>query len=241
MTLSSQCKTRIKTLKKELDLGEKFHIKDLGLFRYFLGISVEQVEEGVWIGQPNYTRELLRRYGMEECKPVGTPMNTSQQLTQAKDGEESVDRTRYQSLIGSVMYLSVCTRPDITYSVSNLAKFSQHPTEEHWTGAKRLLRYLKRTANLRILYTRKKAGELRGYTDADWGGDQDSRRSTSGYVFLRAGGAVSWKSRKQQTVALSTAEAEYVAASAAAQEAIWLRKLLTDLGHPSWKKIISQL
>ncbi len=129
--------------------------------------------------------------------------------------------------------MSICTRPDITYSltVSNLARFSQHPTREHWTGVKRLLRYLKRTADLGILYTREKSGELRGYTDSDWGGDQDSRRSTSGYVFLRAGGAVSWKSRKQQTVALSTAEAEYVAASAAAQESIWLRKLLTDLGR----------
>ena len=125
--------------------------------------------------------------------------------------------------------LSICTRPDITYSVSNLARFSQHPTREHWTGVKRLLRYLKGTADLGILYTREKSGELRGYTDADWGGDQDSRISTSGYVFLRAGGAVSWKSRKQQTVALSTAEAEYVAASAAAQEAIWL--LLTWVVH----------
>ncbi len=139
---------------------------------------------------------------MEDCKPVSTPVSVGQQLIQAKDGEELVDQTRYQSLIGSLMYLSICTRPDITYSVSNLARFSQHPTREHWTGVKRLLRYLKGTADLGILYTREKSGELRGFTDADWGEDQDSRRSTSGCVFLRARGAVSWKSRKQQTVLL---------------------------------------
>ena len=136
-TIASRNEGTIKTLKKQL--SKKFNIKDLGLLKYFLGISVDQEEGKVWIGQPNYTRQLLKKYGMEDCKPVSTPVASGQQLIQAKDDEKSVDQTRYQSLIGSLMYLSICTRPDITYSVSNLARFSQHPTGEHWTGIKRLL------------------------------------------------------------------------------------------------------
>ncbi len=107
MVLASRSKGMIKTLKKQL--SEKFNIKDLGLLKYFLGISVDQAGEKTWIGQPNYTRKLLKKYiyGMEDCKPVSTPVSVGQQLIQAKDGEKLVDQTRYQSLIGSLMYLHV--------------------------------------------------------------------------------------------------------------------------------------
>ena len=140
-----------------------------------------------------------------------------------------VDPTTYQSIIGGLMYAATATRPDISYSVSMLSKFNSSPSEAHLTAAKRIIRYLKGTVNLGLKYCKSEEGQLIGYADADWAGDLDDRHSTSGNVFLMAGGAISWMSKKQATVALSTSEAEYVALSSATQEAVWLRRLLTDL------------
>ena len=166
---------------------------------------------------------------MQDCKPVGTPVNISSKLVKATDDDDCIDQKKYQSAIGSLMYLSVSSRPDISYAVSSLAQFSSHPTKEHWTALKRLLRYLKGTPNHGILYTKDGANTCTGYTDADWGGDVNDRKSTSGYLFLLSGGAVSWKSQKQRCVALSTAEAEYVAMASAAQESVWLKQLMGEL------------
>ena len=127
------------------------------------------------------------------------------------------------------MYLSVCTQPDIAYAVNSLARFTSNPTNDHWTALKRLLRYLMGTQKLGILFTKDGSNTCIGYTDADWAGDLVDRKSTSGYIFLLSGGAISWKSQKQRCVALSTAEAEYVAMSSAAQESVWLRKLIAEL------------
>ena len=145
----------------------------------------------------------------------------------ANEDEEALDQPLYQSVVGSLMYLATCTRPDIAYAVGMLARFSSKPNQSHWTAAKR---YLRGTVNFGILY-RGESGVL-GYSDADWAGDADDRKSTSGYMFLIAGGPVSWKSRKQSTVALSTAEAEYVALSTAVQECMWMQRLLSELGNP---------
>ena len=128
------------------------------------------------------------------------------------------------------MYLSICTRPNIAYAVSYLARFSSKPNKSHWTAAKRVLRYLKGTADHGIVFTKSESDECVGFSDADWAGDQQDRKSTSGYLFQLAGGPVSWKSQRQGCVALSTAEAEYMALSFAAQETVWLRKLLTEFG-----------
>ena len=148
----------------------------------------------------------------------------------ALETEEAFDQQLYQSVVGSLMYLATCTRPDIAYAVGMLARFASKPNRSHWTAAKRVLRYLRGTDNLGILY--KGESEIQGYSDADWVGDTDDRKSTSGYFFLIAKGPVSWKSRKQSTVALSTAEAEYVALSAAIQECMWIQRLLSELGNP---------
>ena len=131
------------------------------------------------------------------------------------------------------MYLSICTRPDIAYAVSNLAKFTSKPTNAHWTALKRVLRYLKGTVDYGIQYTRGESGECIGYSDADWAGDINDRRSTSGYLFMISGGAVTWRSKKQGCVALSTAEAEYMALASTAQESVWLRMLTAQLGSSS--------
>ena len=120
---------------------------------------------------------------MQDSKPVSTPADPSQKLVKAADGEECINQQQYQSIIGSLMYLSVSSRPDITYSVSTLARFSSQPNNQHWTALKRVLRYLKGTVNYGITYTRKNSKECIGYSDADWAGDLDNRRSTSGVHF----------------------------------------------------------
>ncbi len=215
-------------------LSRKFEIKDLGKLNYFLGVKVEQREDdSTWIGQPAYTKNLLETFGMQDSKPVSTPVDTSTKLTKATDDDNCIDQQKYQSAIGSLMYLSVSTRPDISYAVSNLARYSSKPKRDHWTALKHLLRYLKGTPKHGILYTKNGSNTCVGYTDADWAGDVNDRKSTSGYVFLVSGGAISWKSQKQRCVALSTAEAEYIAMASAAQESVWLRQLIAELTNSS--------
>ena len=121
------------------------------------------------------------------------------------------------------------TRPDITYAVSNVAKFCANPAKEHWTAVERIMRYLVGTMYLALLYRKNELKSCVGFSDADWAGDLDERKSTSGYIFQLSGAAISWRSKKQAYVALSTAEAEYIALASAAQEAVWVQQLLTDL------------
>ena len=157
-------------------------------------------------------------------KAVETPVDVGTKLEKATSEEGSIDQQLYQSAVGSLMYLSVSTRPDIAFAVGSLARFSTKPTKVHWTALKRVFRYLRGTINLGILYSQKGLQECVGFSDADWAGDVNDRKSTSGYLFLISGGAVTWKSRKQGCVAL------YIALSCAAQESMWLRQLLSDLG-----------
>ena len=145
----------------------------------------------------------------------------------------------YQALVGSLLYLSTKTRPDIAFAVSSAAWFCTSPTKEHWTVVKRILRYLNGTRQFGLLYkANTSSDEIAGFSDSDWAGDVGDRRSTSGYVFLLGGAAVSWKSTKQTTVALSTAEAEYIALSSASQEAIWLQQLISDLSKKAFHEMI---
>ncbi len=215
-------------------LSQKFELKDLGSLRYFLGMSITQDSdsESIVINQPAYTKKLLENFGIQECKPVATPVSSSSKLIKATESDECVDKTKYQSAVGSLMYLAVCTRPDISFAVNSLAKFNSKPTKDHWSALKHVLRYLQGTKNVGICYS-KDSGDIIGYTDADWAGDLDDRKSTSGYLFMLCDGAVSWKSQKQRCVALSTAEAEYVAMSAAVQESVWLHQLISELTDSS--------
>ena len=230
--LASRTLERVTEVKEAL--SQKFDIKDMGKLHFFLGMQVMQDKKtgDTWVGQPAYTENLLAKCGMQDSKPVSTPADPSQKLVKATDGEESVNQQQFQSIIGCLMYLSVSTRPDITYSISTLAKFTSNPNQQHWTALKRVLRYLKGTVNYGLMYSSKTSKECVGYSDADWAGDLDDRKSTSGYLFQISGGAVTWRSKKQSCVALSTAEAEYMALSSAAQEAVWLRQLTTELGSP---------
>ena len=214
-------------------LSTKFEIKDMGELHYFLGVSVHRNREknSVWIGQPAYTASIIEKYGMKDAKPIATPVNTSIKLIKAKEGDELADMALYQSAVGSLQYLATMTRPDISFAVSNVGKFSSQPTKEHWTAVKRIIRYLKGTQDYGLLYMRDStvSDVFVGYSDSDFGGDSDDRRSTSGYIFQIGGAGISWRSKKQTCVALSTAEAEYIALSHATQEAVWLRQLASDL------------
>ena len=182
----------------------------------------------IWIGQPNFTKELLKKFQKAESKQVDTPSDPSMKLTKKTESEEEFDKVKYQSAVGSLLYLSTRSRPDIAFAVGNAARYCAQPTQLHWSAVKRILRYLKGTTHLGLMY-RPDNSTLVGYSDADWAGDTNDRKSTSGYVFMMSGSAISWRSKKQSSVALSTAEAEYIALSSATQEAMWLRQLLSSL------------
>ncbi|UYV63998.1 hypothetical protein LAZ67_2006285 [Cordylochernes scorpioides] len=210
-----------------------FKIKDLGGINCCLGIRIQMKEDGlISIDQERDIEELLAKYRMKEAKPISTPMDSNSKLTKISsiEGEnEPVKKVEYQSLIGSLIYLSVSTRPDIAYAVSALGQFSNDPRRQHWNAAKRVLRYLKGTSCLRITY-RKSNEALHGYVDADWGGNLVDRKSHTGIVYFLARGPIAWESKKQQTVTLSSTESEYIALCKAGKAAVYLRALLDEMG-----------
>ena len=214
--------------------GKRFNVQDLGPVSWLLGMTVERDRAAgvLKVGQRQYILDMLERFNMSDCKPVSTPMTVGA-LSEATASEVLSPDVPYQSLIGSLLYASVSTRPDITMAVSHLSRYMARPSTVHWEQAKRVLRYLQGTLDWQLVYG---AGEstatLTGYSDADFAGDADGRRSRTAFVFLLNGAAVSWKSQRQPTVALSTAEAEYMALTAATQEAVFLRQLLQEMGQP---------
>jgi hypothetical protein len=166
---------------------------------------------------------------MDGCNPVSTPLETGRQFNKFRDGDVSFDKQLYQQAIGCLTYVSTSTRPDIAAAVGTLSQHMAQPSVDHWSGVKRILRYIKGTLNFGLKFSAS-GGALTGFSDADWAGDPDTRRSTSGYVFQIGKCAVSWSSKKQNSVARSSTEAEYVALSLAAQEAVWLRRLMSSVG-----------
>ena len=209
--------------------AQKFSVKDMGQLHYFLGVRIIQTTNSVWLSQEKYCNNILERYGMSNCAPVATPMETSAKPLKAHDSSKICDQRLYQSVIGSLLYLAGATRPDLSQSVHKLAQYSSCPTTEHWSLVKRILRYVKGTVDVGLLFKCHSNSSLAVYADSDYAGDLSDRKSTSGYVLLKNGAAISWKSKKQSVVAQSTAEAEYVALFFAVQETIWIRRMLHDL------------
>ena len=209
-----------------------FEARDLGEAQTYLGMLIERdrTRQSLKLSQQRMTTQLLSKYQMQDAKPKSVPLTASTKLT--KDEGEPLDKHKYgySQLIGSLMYLAVCTRPDIAQAVGALARYMTTPTTIHWAAALGVLRYLAGTRGQGICFGRgNSSDQLLGYCDSDYAGDLDTRRSTTGYVFILNGGAITWSSRRQQTVAASTTEAEYMAAAAATKEALWLRKLINDL------------
>jgi hypothetical protein len=217
----------ILTFKEEMK--RQFEMTDLGLMNFFLGMEVDQGEDGIFISQSKYAREILKRFKMEGCKPVSTPLVLNEKLSK-EDGSKEADLRQYRSLVRSLLYLTA-TRPDLMYATSLLSRFMSKPSEVHMGTAKRVLRYLKGTLEFGVFYQPCSDARLIAYSDSDWGGSVDDMKSTSGYTFSFGSGVFSWNSKKQDVVAQSTAEAEYVAASAAVNQVIWLIKILEDLGY----------
>ncbi|CAL5368349.1 unnamed protein product [Camellia sinensis] len=207
----------------------EFEMSDLGLMHYFLGIEVAQSSAGIFISQKKYVREMLDKFQMVNCNSVTTPVEHGLKLIKDHKGRK-VDSTLYKQIVGSLMYLTT-TRPNIMHAVSLISRYMENPTQLHLLPAKRIFRYLVGTINFGILYRKEGNFGLLGFTDSDYAGDPDDRRSTSGYVFMMGSGAVSWSSKKQQIVTLSTTEAEFVAAASCACQAIWLRRLLEELHY----------
>jgi hypothetical protein len=224
-------------MKEVLDqLKEVYALKDLGQPSQILGIQVECFEDGdVKIHQARYIEELLVRFGMADCND--TPIPQAPWVFLTADMSPSVDadvaamkKVPYAELVGSLNWLATSARPDIAQTVSKLCRFVSNPGPEHWKAAKQVLRYLKGTKSHGLRYRHNGNQELFGYQDSDWAGDRDTRRSTSGFGFTLADALVSWRSKLQTSVALSSTEAEYMACCFATREAVWLRRLLKEAG-----------
>lgn len=208
-------------------LSREFSMKDLGLTKFLLGIRVTQKLGEVRIDQEKYVIEILKRFGMEDCKPLDTPAVP----VDVNDSKPLDCKVPYREAVGCLNYLATRTRPDIAYAVSKVAQKMQSPNQEDWIAVKRIFRYLQGSKCLGLIF-RSNNKELEGYSDASYAPKIDKRKSTSGYVFMMAGGAITWKSNRQSVVALSTTEAEYIAMAGAVKESLWLNQLRRSLEGP---------
>ncbi|CAB4042957.1 Retrovirus-related Pol poly from transposon TNT 1-94, partial [Paramuricea clavata] len=212
------------------DLSCKFKMKDLGILSWFLGINFTFTGNTITMDQIRYIERILIRFKMEGCKPRVTPSELGVNKASAGNSDEPADLKLYQEIVGSLIYVMTSTRPDLSFIVTKLSQHMSNPSNVHLCMAKHVLRYLKGTIDNKLTFKKSKEGlSMHGYCDADWGSSED-RKSITGYVFKlsKDGPAISWKSRKQPTVALSTCEAEYMALAAAVQEAKFLRQLLGE-------------
>ncbi|KXJ84276.1 hypothetical protein RP20_CCG014294 [Aedes albopictus] len=227
-------------LKKKLKqfLMQNFKMKDLGPATHCLGIRIKRNrrEGKLSLDQQAYIEEIVRRFGMENAYSIATPADSGVRLEKSmapKTEEEEMEMRNvpYKEAVGCLSFVAQTTRPDIAFAVNAVSQFSSNPGKPHWEAVKRIIRYLKGTATKKLEYSRNPTDELKGYSDADWGGDPDSRRSTSGYVFTLQGAAIAWNVKKQPTVALSSCEAEYMALSRSIQEAMWWRNLRSEFSN----------
>nr|XP_051202059.1 uncharacterized mitochondrial protein AtMg00810-like [Lolium perenne] len=213
-------------------LHAEFALKDLGPLHYFLGIEVVRRADGFFLHQRKYARELLERAGMLNCNPAPTPVDTKAKLS-ANDGSLASDAPFYRSIVGALQYLTL-TRPELQYDVQQVCLHMHAPRDAHWAAVKRILRYVCGTMGygLSLHASPSTSTDLVAYSDADWAGCPDTRRSTSGYCVYLGSSLVSWSSKRQPTMSRSSAEAEYRAVANAVAECTWLRQLLSELSCP---------
>jgi hypothetical protein len=215
-------------------MRQKFEMSMMGELKYFLGFQVKQLQEGTFISQTKYIQDILNKFGMKNDKPIKTPMGTNGHLDLDMGGK-SVDQKVYRSMIGSLLYLCA-SRPDIMLSVCMCARFQADPKEAHLTVVKRILRYLVYTPKFGLWYPRGSTFDLIGYSDADWAGCKINRKSTSGTCQFLGRSLVSWASKKKNSVALSTVEAEYISTGHCCAQLIWMRQTLRDyVSHPGFR------
>ncbi|KAK6138969.1 hypothetical protein DH2020_027290 [Rehmannia glutinosa] len=198
----------------------------MGELTFFLGLQVKKLKDGTFISQSKYTGDLMKKFGMEEKSSVKIPINTSIKMDMDVDGK-AVDQTRYRALIGSLLYLTI-SRPDITFVVGMCALIQYAPKQSHMTAVKRILRYLKGNQEVGLWYTKQGGFKLIGYSNSDYPGCRVDRKSTSGTCQILGNRLVSWLSKKQNSIATSTAEAEYIAAGSCYAHVLCMRQQLRD-------------
>lgn len=215
-------------------LSKHFDLSDIGYLRNYLSISVQRNNVGIYsINQTKYIDKLLCRFGMQDAKDSAIPLDTGY-LKCERNKQPMKDNENFQKLIGGLLYVSVNSRPDIAASVNILSQHNKEPLEIDWNELKRILRYLKKTKYKQlVLGDKSDTNILYGFADADWAENKEDRKSNSGYLFKVYGATISWASRKQTCVALSSTEAEFIALAEASQEAIWLKELIKDFGIKS--------
>ena len=217
-------------------LSNNFEMKDLGNASFVLGIQIlrDRFQGILRLSQKRYIEKLLNRFGMKDCSLGDTPVAKGDKfsLTQCPKNNleiEEMQKIPYTSAVGSLMYVQVCTRPDIAFIVGMLGRYMSNTGVYHWKTAKRVMRYLKRTKDFMLTYRRSDSLEIFGYSDSDFTGRQDSKRSTSGYVYMLSGGAISWRSAQHTLIASSTTTGEFVACYEASNHGIWLLNFVTGL------------
>jgi len=227
----------IKEFKTELK--KSVEVTDLGELHWLLGIEIkrDRTYHLIHLSQCSYIKAILRRYNLEDIHPVSTPMDlaihySSAQSPATTEEVAQMQNVPYRKAVGSLMYLALTTRPDIAFAVTVLSRFGTNPGSAHWNTMKRVFKYLKGTIDLWLTYGVFDGGDkLLGYTDAD-GNMAEDRHAISGYVFVFDGGAVSWSSKKQDVISLSTTESEYVAATHSVKEALWMKNFVSQLFDP---------
>jgi histone deacetylase 1/2 len=188
------------------------------------------VKDGLVLNQSKYAKEILTRVNMQHCRASSTPLSSSEKISAHEGnplGEE--DSTSYRSMVGALQYLTM-TRPDISYAVNKVCQFLHAPTTVHWTAAKRILRYVKGTPTVGLTFSKSNSGLVSAFSDADWAGCLDDRRSTGGFAIFFGPNLISWSAKKQATVSRSSTEAEYKSVANATSEVIWMQSLLEELG-----------
>lgn len=217
-------------------LKSKFDMKDMGLADVILGVKITRTQNGLVLSQTHYVDKILEKFNQGDTSIARTPIDTSQHLS--KNRGDSVAQVEYSRIIGSLMYLMSCTRPDLAYAVSRLSRYTSNPSSEHWKSITRLLRYVRYTREYGLHYESYPV-VIEGYNDANWISDIKDSRSTSGYVFTLGGAAISWKSSKQTVIARSTMESEFIALDKCGEEAEWLRQFVEDI--PRWPKPVTAI
>lgn len=212
------------------DISSTFEIKSLGEIKNYLGIEVERRDGTYYIKQEKYIKKIAEEFGLNDAKISKIPIDPGYEREQQNNVSYLQSNKKYQKIIGSLLYVAINTRPDIAACVSILAQKTSKPTEYDWNEAKRVIRYLKGTANLQLQLESKDAqNEIIGHADANWAESRIDRKSNSGYIFKLFGGTISWRSKKQECVALSSTEVELISLTDAVKEAIWIRRMLKEI------------
>ncbi|GJX23554.1 retrovirus-related pol polyprotein from transposon TNT 1-94 [Tanacetum coccineum] len=209
-------------------MHDEFEMSMMGELKNFLGLQIKQLEDGIFFNQSKYIKEMLKKFGLEDSKPMKTPMSTETKLMKDEEGE-SVDNTKYKGMIGSLLYLTA-SRPNIMFSVCLCARFQEDPKTYHLEAVKHIFRYIKGTTHLGLWYPKGSDIETIVYADSDHAGDYVDRKSTSGFCTFMGCCLTSWFLKKQPALAISTTEAEYVSVEKTCQQALWMKQALVDYG-----------